>query len=474
MKGKNTEELRSTIAFYKQMEEEYRAIFEYSYDGIFISDGNGKVVRINKACENMEGIVSDEVVGKSVEQLLEEGYYTNSVTLEVLEKKIPVTQLQRAKNGRRIMCTGVPVFKDGKIIRVVINSRDISELSLLEKELQMTKKQSEKLRTQVALLEKEIGQSDRLVYKSSRMREIVNTINHVARFDSTVLLTGESGVGKELLARSIHTMSSRSTAPFIKVDCGSIPPSLFESELFGYEKGAFTGAEKNGKMGLIELADKGTLFVDEVGELPLELQVKLLRFIQDKEVVKVGGKKPVSIDARIIAATNRDLVSMVKEGSFRNDLFYRLNVIPMNIPPLRDRKEDIFSLIHYFLERFNKRFGTKKELDPECLDALEAYPWPGNVRELENMIERLIVLSTGNKIGISDLPRIFHDTNNGQGGSAPLPQGDSYHSIINQVERKLLIEAMAKTSTMTGMGKILGLDKSSVSRKMKKHGLRMG
>ncbi len=474
MKEKNTEELLATINFYKQMEEEYRAIFEYSYDGIFISDGNGKVVRINKACESMEGIVSNEVVGKSVEQLLEEGYYTNSVTLEVLEKKIPVTQLQRAKNGRRIMCTGVPVFKDGNIIRVVINSRDISELSLLEKELQITKKQSEKLRTQVALLEKEIVQAEKLVYKSSRMREIVNTINHVARFDSTILLTGESGVGKELLARSVHSMSSRSDSSFIKVDCGAIPASLFESELFGYEKGAFTGAGKSGKMGLIEMADKGTLFIDEVGELPLELQVKLLRFIQDKEIVKVGGKSPVFVDARIIAATNRDLVLMVKEGTFRKDLYYRLNVIPMQIPPLRQRKEDIFYLIHYFMERFNKKFGTKKEFDTECLEALEEYPWPGNVRELENMVERLIVLSTGKRITLSDLPRLFQDTNHSQGVVAPLTQEDSYHSVMMQVERNLLIEAMRKTSTLTEMGKILGLDKSSISRKMKKHGLRLG
>ncbi len=459
------------IGFYRQMEEEYRAIFEYSYDGIFISDGNGKVVRINKACEDMEGIVSEEVVGKSVEQLLKEGYYSNSVTLEVLKKKIPVTQLQRAKNGRRIMCTGVPVFKDGRIIRVVINSRDISELSHLEKELEKTRRQSEKLRTQVELLEKEIIQGEKLVYKSSRMQEIMKTINHVALFDSTILLTGESGVGKEMMARLVHRRSSRSSAPFIKVDCGSIPPTLFESELFGYEKGAFTGAEKKGKIGLIELADKGTLFIDEVGELPLELQVKLLRFIQDKEIVKVGGKNTIPIDARIIAATNRDLIGMVESGKFRKDLYYRLNVIPVVIPPLRDRKEDVFILINYFLEKFNKKFNTEKEMDLECLEVLENYTWPGNVRELENMVERLIVLSSEKRITAADLPRSVREYRYSEKVFSPINPGDTYRSAMLKVERKLLSDAMNRASTVKEMADILGLDKSSVSRKLKKHGI---
>lgn len=461
------------MEFYKQMEEEYRTIFEYSYDGIFISDGQGKVVRINKACEMMEGIKSDEVVGKSVKQLLEEGYYNNSVTLEVLKKKIPVTQLQRAKNGRRIMCTGVPIFKDGKITRVVINSRDISELSLLEKELQRTRKQSEKLKTQVELLEKEITSGKVIVYQSRIMQEIMSTVMHVAKFDSTLLITGESGVGKEMIARLVHEKSSRSDSPFVKVDCGAIPATLFESELFGYEKGAFTGAERQGKIGLVELADTGTLFIDEVGELPLDLQVKLLRFIQDKELVRVGGKSTIPIDARIIAATNRDLHEMVENGSFRKDLYYRLNVIPLVIPPLRDRREDIFVLINYFMKKFNKKFKTDKQLDIESLEILEDYSWPGNVRELENMIERLIVLSRGNKINESDLPRGIR--NGGYSGSllSGSNSGDTYKTTMMRFEKKLLKDVMEKSQNINGMAKILGLDKSTVSRKLRKHGIKL-
>ena len=453
------------------LEEEYRAIFEYSYDGIFISNGQGKVVRINKACEIMEGIKSAEVVGKSVKQLLDEGYYTNSVTLEVLKKKIPVTQLQRAKNGRRIMCTGVPVFKNGEITRVVINSRDISELTLLEKELQETKIQSEKLRNQVRHLEKEILYDEKLVYKSEYMFEIMKTVLHVAEFDSTLLLTGESGVGKEMIARLVHRKSKRREFPFIKVDCGSIPSALFESELFGYEKGAFTGAERQGKMGLLELSDKGTLFFDEIGDLPLEMQVKLLRFMQDKEIIKVGGKKAIPVDTRIIAATNRDLVSMVEAGDFRKDLYYRINVIPLIVPPLRERKEDIFVLLQFFLDKFNRQFGITKELDTETLEILEEYSWPGNVRELENLMERLMVLSPEKKIHVSDLPAALRNGFTGRKLFSDVTQTDTYRSVMSKVEKKILEEAKVKSGNLKEMAQILGLDKSSVSRKLKKHGI---
>ncbi len=457
--------------YYKQLEEEYRAIFEYSYDGVFISNGQGKVVRINKACEIMEGIKSAEVVGKSVKQLLDEGYYTNSVTLEVLKKKVPVTQLQRAKNGRRIMCTGVPIFKNGEINRVVINSRDISELTLLEKELQETKIQSEKLRNQVEHLEKEILYDDNLVFKSEHMFEIMKTVLHVAEFDSTLLLTGESGVGKEMIARLVHRKSKRKEAPFIKVDCGSIPSALFESELFGYEKGAFTGAERHGKIGLLELSDKGTLFFDEIGDLPLEMQVKLLRFMQDKEIIKVGGKKAIPVDTRIIAATNRDLVSMVETGDFRKDLYYRINVIPLVVPPLRDRKEDVFVLLQFFLDKFNRQFGINKELDTETLEILEDYSWPGNVRELENLTERLMVLSSENKIHVSDLPAVLRDGFSRQKLFSGITYTDTYRSVMSKVERKLLMEVRNKSGNLKEMSIILGLDKSSVSRKLKKHGI---
>ncbi len=457
--------------YYKQLEEEYRAIFEYSYDGIFISDGDGKVVRINKSCETMEGIKSQDVVGKSIKQLLDEGYYNNSVTLEVLEKKIPVTQLQIAKNGRKLMCTGVPIFKDGRITRIVINSRDISELTLLEKELQRTLIHSEKLRTQIEMLEKKIIHGENLVFKSTSMHDVMKTIMHVAKFDSTLLLTGESGVGKEMAAHLVHRKSHRNRASFVKVDCGAIPNALFESELFGYDKGAFTGAERQGKIGLIELADKGTLLIDEIGELPLKQQVKLLRFIQDREIVRVGGKKPIPVDTRIIAATNKDLFSMVESGTFRKDLYYRLNVIPLLIPPLRERREDIFALIQFFLDKFNKKFETSKELDKESFEILEEYNWPGNVRELENMIERLIVLSAGQKISKADLPGYISDNHYSNKLLLKIKQEDTYHTTLWKVEEELLMNAMKQSQSLREMSKILRLDKSSVSRKLKKHGI---
>ena len=461
------------MEYYKQLEEEYRAIFEYSYDGIFISDGDGKVVRINKSCEIMEGIKSSDVVGKNIVQLLHEGYYNNSVTLEVIKKKTSVTQLQIAKNGRRLMCTGVPIFRNGRIRRIVINSRDISELTLLEKELQKTRINSEKLQSRVEILESKINYEEYPVFKSIGMQDIMNTIVHVAKFNSTLLLTGESGVGKEMIARLVHRKSQRNKASFIKVDCSAIPSALFESELFGYEKGAFTGAERQGKIGLIELADKGTLLIDEVGELPLKQQVKLLRFIQDREIIKVGGKKTIPVDTRIIAATNRDLLSMVESGSFRKDLYYRLNVIPIVIPPLRERKEDIFVLIQFFLDKFNKNFGIDKALDKDSLEILEEYRWPGNVRELENMMERLMVLSSGRTISKTDLPSVICKDYDSHKLLSQIQQGDTYRATLFKVEKELLTDALRRSRNLRDMSKILGLDKSSVSRKLKKHGIKI-
>ncbi|MEA1911946.1 MAG: sigma 54-interacting transcriptional regulator, partial [Spirochaetota bacterium] len=352
-------------------------------------------------------------------------------------------------------------FKDNKITRIVINSRDISELTLLEKKLHKTLIQSEKLRSHIELLEKEFIHTGNLIFKSSSMQDVMNTIMHVAEFDSTLLLTGESGVGKEMAARFVHSKGPRKKASFIKVDCGAIPSALFESELFGYEKGSFTGAGHQGRIGLLELADKGTLLIDEVAELPLLQQVKLLRFIQDKEIVKVGGKETIPVDTRIIAATNKDLFSMVKSGTFRKDLYYRLNVVPLIIPPLRERREDIFVLIQFFLDKFNKKFGTVKKMDKECFEILEEYNWPGNVRELENMIERLIVLSSNQEISKDDLPEYVRGLHNYNKLQSKYKQGDTYRATFWKTEAELLVNVMKQSHSLREMSEILELDKSS-------------
>jgi PAS domain S-box-containing protein len=317
------------IQYYKELQQEYKAIFESSYDGITVTDGQGITLRINPAGERIEGVTSKDVEGKPLQELVQQGIYSESATLRALEKKETVTILQKVPSGKEIIVTGTPIFKDDEIIRVITNSRDITELNDLKRELTEAHQLAEKYQSELKHLRlKQIKMKD-IVIHSPKMKKILTLANHIASVDSTVLIEGESGVGKGVLNKFIYNNSKRKNGPFIKIDCGSIPETLLESELFGYEKGAFTGARKEGKIGLIELANGGTLFLDEIGEVPLNLQVKLLRVLQDREIVRIGGKNSISVDIRIIAATNRNLATMVKERTFREDLYYRLNVVPI-------------------------------------------------------------------------------------------------------------------------------------------------
>jgi transcriptional regulator with PAS, ATPase and Fis domain len=287
--------------------------------------------------------------------------------------------------------------------------------------------------------------------------------------DSKVLLEGQSVVGKGVICKLIHKNSSRKDGPFIKIDCGSIPENLIESELFGYEQGAFTGAEKGGKIGLIEAADKGTLFLDEIGELPLGMQKKLLRTIQDKEVFRIGSNKANPVDIRIIAATNRNLKTMVKKKRFRKDLFYRLNVVPIYIPPLSKREKDIQPLIERSLKKFNEKYGLNKKISPEALKYLIDFNWPGNVRELENVVEYLIVTSQKDIIGKDMLPDNILEYKDTSKINVSLDKIPSLKDAVDMVEKNLLIEAMKKSNNTKEMAKLLGVDRSTVSRKLKKY-----
>lgn len=255
-------------------------------------------------------------------------------------------------------------------------------------------------------LKKELREksSPTMVFQGEKMRNIIQMLNRVSKMDTTILVTGESGTGKELVMRSIHEMSGRSKGPFVSVNCGALPESLFESELFGYEKGAFTGAEKQ-RIGLFESAKSGTLFLDEIGEMPLKMQIKLLRVLQERSIRRVGGNEEIPVDFRLVAATNRDLFQEIEKGSFREDLFYRINVVPVQLPPLRERREDILPLVKHFLQKFAGRLGEReKEIAPDAMALLEHHDWPGNVRELENTVERIVALTPGNVIGIENLP----------------------------------------------------------------------
>lgn len=449
-----------------ELVQELLAVFNSSHDGIYVVDGNGYTVRVNPAYEAITGIKAEEVLGRHVGELVECGYFIPSVALEVLRSKRPVTLVQTNRNGKIVLTTGTPAFDEsGDIFRVISNVRDITELIQLYEALSGTRNS---LQNNAAYNLKELG-SDELVAESPAMRRVVHTATRLAQFDSTVLLLGEPGVGKGVIAKLIHRLSRRRDAPFVTVNCAAIPEQLLESELFGYTPGAFTGARRGGKMGLFESANSGTVFLDEIGELPLSLQPKLLQVLESHEVTRIGANRPTPVDVRIIAATNRDLEEMVKAGAFRRDLYYRLCVIPLFIPPLRERREDIVPLVLKFVDQNNKRYGTNKTVTPEVLDFCLAYQWPGNVRELMNLIERLFVLSPSSEIKLEDLPPEYADkvrqsltdlVNVELAFPLSLPE------VVRQLEKTIVSRAVNQAGSIRKAARLLGIDPSTVCRKL--------
>ena len=450
----------------KELFKELEAIISSSYDGMFITDGNGVVLRVNDAYERITGIKASEVVNKNMKNLVEEGYYDESVTLLVMERRKTVTINQIVKKDRKILVTGNPIFDErGNLFRVVTNVRDITELTNLQSQLVKTKEQKLKYKTELSYLRAQHIEDKETISRSHEMERVIELAMKIADVDSTVLINGESGTGKELIAKLIHKQGKGTSKPFIKINCAAIPEQLLESELFGYEGGAFTGARKEGKPGLFELSHNGTLFLDEVGDLPLLLQVKLLRAIQEKEIIRVGGTKEITINARIIAATHRDINEMIKKGTFREDLYYRLMVVPIYLPPLRSRKEDIPLLTMHFLEKFNHHFGYNKRIMPQVIDKLVGYSWPGNVRELENVIERMMVTAPSEEINATLLP-----TNICNRPFLP-KRGTRLKEAVEQTEAYLLSESYAECGSWQKVAEKLGVDRTTIFRKVVKYKL---
>ncbi|MBP1760155.1 MAG: norR 3 [Firmicutes bacterium] len=420
----------------KRLFRELNAIINSSYDGIFITDGNGIVERVNNAYERISGLNDFELLGKSMHQLVEEGIFDQSVTLHVMEKRHSITLPQTIKRtNKQILVTGNPVFdEEGRAELNHLRSMQIKDTDI--------------------------------IYNSEVMERVIQLTMKVAHVDTTVLITGESGTGKELIAKLIHEQGKGIKESFIKINCAAIPEQLLESELFGYVGGAFSGAKREGKPGLFELAHKGTLFLDEVGEMPLILQTKLLRALQEREIVRVGGSKPIKVDVKIIAATNRDLEKMVKEGTFRQDLYYRLAVVPINVPPLRDRKEDIPLLVKFFLNKFNKRFDFQRRISSELIDILMEYTWPGNVRELENVMERMMIAATDDDLSLNLLPKVI------MSAQKPLPKcGTKLKEAIKETEIYLLKETYKEFKSWPKVAEVLGVDRTTIFRKAKSYDL---
>lgn len=443
-------------------------MLESSYDGIWITDGQGRVLFANSANATLLGMTPAELIGKSTEQLLSEKVFSDSVILEAIEKRSQISkELFNYNTNLKVLATATPIFDgEGRIQYVFNNVRDITRLNKLQNQVRDKDEIINRQHQQMETLRIKLGMGT-IIANSKGFYEVVELAQRVARFDgATTLILGESGTGKEIISELIVSNSPRADKPYLQINCGAIPESLMESELFGYEKGAFTGADSRGRKGLFESANGGTVFLDEIGDLPLHMQVKLLRVLQQKKVTRVGGVESVDLDVRVIAATNRDLEQMVREGRFREDLYYRLNVVSIAVPPLRERKEDILPLTNHFLTVINEKYQTRKYVVSDTIDAFEAYDWPGNVRELENLLENLVITVPGDMIKRDYLPRKFQNF-----GETETPGEDDgvilpLKEYVERAECAAISRAIQKCGSVRKAAAALSVNPSTLVRKM--------
>jgi len=452
-----------------ELAREMDATFNFSFDEIYITDGRGKTLRANAAFEENCGVKVADILGRNVYDLEKEKVFYPSATRKVLETGKQQTILQTQKSGKQILVTATPVFnEDGSIFRVITNSRNVDKLNQLQDKLEELEKEKQRYYQELMELRQRVLLDEEIVVYSKSMQKLVTMAEKIAKVDSTVLLLGESGVGKGVVAGLIHQLSPRKDGPFVHINCGAIPENLLESELFGYEGGAFTGASKEGKKGKIELATGGTVFLDEIGELPINLQTKLLHVIQEKQMTRIGGIKVLKLDVRFIAATNQNLEEQVARGKFRRDLFFRLNVLPIKIPPLRERQADIIPLTEQILKKYNKKYNTRKRIKPEVLDYFLSYPWPGNIRELENLLERLVVVADA-VISAEDLPAAIKKTYRRGETERDMKPRFSLADSLEEYERSLIQKVFNECSSTYEMAERLGINQSTVVRKLKKY-----
>lgn len=460
---------------YRRLNEQWNTIFRSSSDGILVCDGRGNIITMNEASKKLNGVRSKDVLGKNVSDFVKSGLFDRSVTLEVLETKRQVSILQYIKKTEKhLLVTGTPALDEkGNIFLVVVNERDMTQLNAMREQLERTRMVTEKFREELAELSMLELKEQEIAVENEEMIGVLRVCLKLARIGaSNILILGESGTGKGLLAKFIHKNSKRVQKPFIQINCAALPESLLEAELFGYEKGAFTGAREQGKVGLFELAQKGTLFLDEIGDLPLSVQAKLLKYLDDKEIMPLGGVKAKKVDCTIIAATNRDLESLTKSGSFREDLFFRLNTFPIRVPPLRERAEDIFELFHFFLRRYNKAYGLKRKVSSASLEALQAHSFPGNVRELKNIVKKAVVMSEEDILDNFIVRSLEGDKKRPMIPSAQ--NGNRKRDLREEVltaEREILKSALARCKSTREVASYLGISQPTVVRKMKRHSL---
>ncbi|MCM8711251.1 sigma 54-interacting transcriptional regulator [Clostridium sp. SYSU_GA19001] len=445
-------------------------------DGVCLVDLESRVVSINDSYKKLTGLTEEEVIGQKTEDLLKKKLISVSITPKAIKEKRKVTALSSNRTGdKTFLITAHPIFdEEGNIKGALSILRDMTELTNLRRNLEQASEQNERYLRELKKIKTNQINNSSIIGESYSMLKLKDLIQHIATTDATVLITGETGTGKEVVAREIHARSERCNGPYIRVNCAALPENLIESELFGYEKGAFTGALSNGKIGMFELANNGTLLLDEVSEIPLPIQVKLLRVLQEREIMRLGGTKSIKLNVRIIAAANQDFQKLINEGKFRADLYYRLLVVPIKIPPLRERKDDIPILSWYFLDKFNTKYRRNKRFEREALYFLENHYWPGNVRELENVIERLVVITMEDTITSQDVQEILSinsPVNSNTIKTFPAVGSTSLNRAVDSFEKELIADALKKYGSTYKAAKALGISQSTVFRKAQAFGL---
>lgn len=450
----------------KEAKEYVRAVIECIDDGIFILDDKSTVLEINE--KGLGTKKREDIVGRTMRELINEGVYRDSCTLKVIKSKSKETMFQYDET--ETLTTGIPYIKDGKIEMIVCCERELKEIDIMKEQLRINEEKLDKYKSEINYLRTILAKETKdIVLESPKMKQVVELALTAAKYDSRVLVEGETGVGKEIIAKLIYRNGIRKNGPFIAVNCSAIPENLIESELFGYEKGSFTGADEKGKKGYFELANKGVLFLDEIGEISLSFQSKLLRALQENEIQRIGGKKSIKIDVQVIAATNKNLAEKVQTGEFKADLFYRLNTFPIMIPALRDRQADIVPLIYSFADKFNKKYGTQKRFSLSSLNVLQVYEWPGNVRELENIIERLVLTVRDDIINAEHVRAILGMREKTFG---EIGEKGTLKEVAELAEKELIKKYMEIYKDPEDLEKALDVSRATLNRKLLKYDLR--
>jgi PAS domain S-box-containing protein len=448
----------------------YNEMLNKLKDGIYITDEEGTTTFVNDAFLNLSGLTREQIIGKSVYDLKKQNVLPNSCCAKVIETRGPVSTINNYYKGQRCLVSGSPIFDEkGNLKKTIAVIRDVSELDVLmknitkEKNLFIVNDDDFHIKIKDAIKEP--------INNNEKMKSIYNKAKKIANVDSTVLVLGETGVGKDFIASYIYNISKKNKGKFIKINCGAVPEHLLESEFFGYEEGAFTGAQKGGKKGLFEEANGGILYLDEIGDMPYTLQVKLLSAINDRMFYRIGGISPVEFNARIIAATNVDLKHLVDEKKFRSDLYYRLNVVSFVIPPLRQRKEDIIPLSQKFIEYYNNKYGKNCYFTTGCLESFLVYEWPGNIRELKNIIERLVLMTDEASIDKELFREQLMLNDSPEEGTKLFSETKTLKDKMDEYEKVIIETTLASSKNMKEAAAKLGIDLSTLVRKKQKYNM---